>query len=101
MIKESMDWFKGKSTGKIWGPIYKFSLNPIHRNRWPSWPRYLDEWPYVGLNMSRSLGDSKLHAVGVSDVPDVTSIFLGEGGEGGEASPQLLGGLEDLTGSIY
>ena len=48
--------------------------------------------------MSRSLGDSKLHAVGVSDVPDVTSIFLGEGGE---ASPQLLGGLEDLTGSIY
>ena len=54
--------------------------------------------------MSRSLGDSKLHAVGVSDVPDVTSIFLGEGGEGGEggeASPQLLGGLEDLTGSIY
>jgi len=51
--------------------------------------------------MSRSLGDSKLHAVGVSDVPDVTSFFLGEGGEGGEASPQLLGGLEDLTGSIY
>lgn len=57
---------------------------------------YLDEWPYVGLNMSRSLGDSKLHAVGVSDVPDVTSIFLGdagdagEAGEAGEASPQFL-----------
>ena len=48
--------------------------------------RYLDEWPYVGLNMSRSLGDSKLHAVGVSDVPDVTSIFLEDG-----PSPQPLG----------
>lgn len=46
---------------------------------------YLDEWPYVGLNMSRSLGDSKLHAVGVSDVPDVTSIFLEDG-----PSPQFL-----------
>ena len=30
----------------------------------------------MGLNMSRSLGDSKLHAVGVSDVPDVQTIFL-------------------------
>lgn len=36
--------------------------------------------------MSRSLGDSKLHAVGVSDVPDVTSIFLEDG-----PSPQPLG----------
>lgn len=36
--------------------------------------RYLDEWPYVGLNMSRSLGDAKLHQVGVSDVPDVSAL---------------------------
>ncbi|CAK9006744.1 unnamed protein product [Durusdinium trenchii] len=35
---------------------------------------YLDEWPYVGLNMSRSLGDAKLHQVGVSDVPDVSAL---------------------------
>ena len=39
--------------------------------------RYLDEWPYVGLNMSRSLGDAKLHAVCVSDVPDVATVLFG------------------------
>ena len=41
---------------------------------------YLDEWPYVGLNMSRSLGDAKLHAVGVSHVPDVATVFLESAG---------------------
>ena len=45
---------------------------------------YLDEWPYVGLNMSRSLGDAKLHAVGVSHVPDVATVFLESAGQ----SPQ-------------
>jgi len=39
---------------------------------------WLSEWPFVGLNMSRSLGDSLVHAVGVSDVPDVATTFLDE-----------------------
>ena len=68
---------------------------------------YLDEWPYVGLNMSRSLGDAKLHAVGVSHVPDVATVFLesagGQDSEGNGWSHQFLvaasDGVWDFTAS--
>ncbi|CAE7397172.1 unnamed protein product [Symbiodinium natans] len=53
---------------------------------------YLDEWPYVGLNMSRSLGDAKLHAVGVSHVPDVATVFLeSAGGQSDGQHPESIG----------
>uniref|UniRef100_A0A7S1A259 PPM-type phosphatase domain-containing protein n=1 Tax=Noctiluca scintillans TaxID=2966 RepID=A0A7S1A259_NOCSC len=37
---------------------------------------WMTTWPFLGLNMSRSLGDSLAHTVGVSSVPDVTGTFL-------------------------
>ncbi|CAE8630405.1 unnamed protein product, partial [Polarella glacialis] len=46
---------------------------------------YTDTWPIVGLNLSRSFGDSRVHAVGVSDVPDVTTSFLESAAQTGDA----------------
>jgi len=39
---------------------------------------WLNDWPYVGLAMSRSLGDSMIHKVGVSFVPDVQALFCSQ-----------------------
>eukprot|EP00913_Durusdinium_trenchii_P014216 g13342.t1 len=61
---------------------------------------YLDEWPYVGLNMSRSLGDAKLHQVGVSDVPDVSTVFLDAVKGEEEHKPQFLVVASDGVGDF-
>lgn len=42
---------------------------------------YNQNYPYVGLNLSRSFGDTMMHNVGVSHTPDVATTFLDDEGQ--------------------